>query len=76
MIKVLIVDDDSLTRIGLISSIEWEENGFQVIGEAESGEEALEMCRKQVPDIMLTDISMAEMNGIELIENIKEKAMI
>lgn len=73
MIKVLIVDDDSLTRIGLLSSIEWEENGFQVIGEAESGEEALEMCRKQVPDIMLTDISMAEMNGIELIENIKEK---
>lgn len=75
MIKVLIVDDDSLTRIGLISSIEWEENGFQVIGEAESGEEALEMCRKQVPDIMLTDISMAEMNGIELIENIKEKRL-
>ena len=73
MIKVLIVDDDSLTRIGLMSSIEWEENGFQVIGEAESGEEALEMCRRQVPDIMLTDISMAEMNGIELIENIKEK---
>ncbi|WP_373230020.1 response regulator [Cohnella sp.] len=67
MINVLIADDELLMRIGLKSMINWEEQGFQIIGEAANGKEALEIAREQKPDLIITDIKMPVMDGLELI---------
>jgi two-component system, response regulator YesN len=73
MKKVLIVDDEILVRVGLKSAINWEENGYMVVGEAKNGKEAVSMFDKYNPDILITDISMPFMNGLELIEVLKQK---
>lgn len=67
MIKVLIVDDELLVRIGLKSTLNWEENGYIIIGQAKNGTEAIELFKKYDPDIVITDIGMPVMNGLELI---------
>ena len=64
MIKVLIVDDHLLVRQG-INVLLGVYDDIEVIGEAENGREALEMCEKYKPDIVLMDIIMPEVNGIE-----------
>ncbi len=71
MIKVALVDDEMLVRIGMKSVIPWQEFGFILVGEASSGEEALELCRKMEPDILLVDIVMPGISGIELIRRVK-----
>jgi two-component system response regulator YesN len=70
MIRVLIADDEMLVRIGLKTIIPWEGNGFELIGEAANGREALNILKRQPCDIVLTDIRMPEMDGLELIEEI------
>lgn len=72
MVKVLIVDDEKLERILIRNGFAWEENGFEVIGEASSGEEALEVIEQKKPDLVLTDINMPHMTGLELTEKIYE----
>ncbi|PWU66824.1 response regulator transcription factor [Gracilibacillus dipsosauri] len=71
--KVLIVDDEMLIRQGIINYIDWEKEGYQIIGEAANGEEALALLEKERPDIIITDIVMPEMDGIELVKIAKEK---
>ncbi|WP_246303297.1 response regulator transcription factor [Paenibacillus plantarum] len=73
MLKILIVDDEALVRIGIKSIIPWEELGFELVGEAENGKKALEMARTHSPDIILTDIKMPVMTGIELIKQLKHE---
>jgi len=62
-LKVLIVDDDALIREGLKILLEIEAD-FQVVGTASNGQEALEMCRKEKPDLVLMDIRMPVMDGV------------
>ena len=64
MIKVLIVDDHAMVRHG-INTLLGVYDDIEVIGEAENGREALEMCEKYKPDIVLMDLIMPEVNGIE-----------
>jgi two-component system response regulator YesN len=71
MNKILIVDDESLLRQGFIHMTDWSQHGFQIIGEAANGKEALEMMARQSPDIVVTDIKMPVMDGIELTRVIK-----
>lgn len=73
MKKVLIADDELLVRVGLKSTINWKENGFVVVGEAKNGKEAIEFFENYDPDILLTDIRMPFVNGLELIQKLKEK---
>ena len=73
MIRVLIVDDEPLVRIGIKSSIDWDANGFRLVGEASNGEQALEAAAETNPDIVITDIKMPVMDGIELIKRLQEK---
>lgn len=70
MIRVLIVDDEPLMRIGIKSSIDWVSNGFDLVGEASNGKQALELINYANPDIVITDIKMPVMDGIELIKDI------
>ncbi|MDA3846649.1 MAG: response regulator, partial [Vallitaleaceae bacterium] len=72
MIKVMIVDDEYLIRIGLKSTIQWEEMGFEVVCDAENGEQAMEMYETYKPDIVLTDIKMPRMDGLELTSSLRK----
>lgn len=73
MIKVLLVDDDFLVRTFLSRITDWEKHGYTLVGTAQDGEEALLMVREYQPDIIITDISMPVMNGIELIRRLKQE---
>ncbi|MEC0227697.1 response regulator [Paenibacillus alba] len=73
MLKILIVDDEALVRIGIKTIIPWEELGFELVGEAENGKKAVEMARTYSPDIILTDIKMPVMTGIELIKQLRQE---
>lgn len=68
MYRILIVDDERLVIKSLKASIEWEEYGFAVDGEATSGKDALEFINEHEPDLVFTDIRMPQMNGLELIK--------
>ncbi|KAB8128068.1 response regulator transcription factor [Gracilibacillus oryzae] len=71
--KVLIVDDELLIRQGIINFINWEEEGYQIIGEASNGKEAMQIIEKSRPHIIITDIVMPEVDGIELVKSVKER---
>ncbi|MCF7754278.1 response regulator [Paenibacillus xylanexedens] len=66
MIKVLIVDDDKLVRKGISSAMPWNEFNMEVVGEASNGAKALDFLKTQPVDLMLTDLAMPVMSGIEL----------
>lgn len=66
---VLVVDDEPLVLEGLGFMIDWESHGFRVCGEACDGEEALERIKELNPDLVVTDISMPVMDGLQLIEH-------
>lgn len=72
LMKVIIVDDDSLVRIGLKSIINWKENGFELVGEASDGSKALDLVLAYNPDIIITDIKMPVMDGLELMRKLAE----
>lgn len=69
-IKVLLVDDEKLERVLIRNGFDWEGNGFEIIGEAGSGEEAMEYMVHRKPQLVLTDINMPHMDGLELSEQI------
>lgn len=71
--KILIVDDEEIEREGMAGLIEWEQYGMILVGTAWNGIEGLEKIRTLSPDIVLTDIKMPGMDGIELIQNTREQ---
>lgn len=64
--RIMIVDDEEEIRLGIIKKIDWEANGFIVVGDAENGQDALEKAEKLQPDVIMTDIKMPFMDGLEL----------
>lgn len=72
MYNVLIVDDEPMIREGLTTLIPWTSYGFNVIDSASNGKEALEKYHSHHIDLMIADIRMPEMNGITLIETIRQ----
>ncbi|GGD47651.1 response regulator [Paenibacillus nasutitermitis] len=72
-LKVMLVDDELLVRLGIKSLIDWDKHDFEFIGDASDGEKALELMQMSVPDILLTDIVMPRMNGLELIEAVRQR---
>ncbi len=70
MYKVLLVEDEERIRRGLKASFPWEKNGCVVVGEAANGREGIERIRALRPDIVLTDISMPIVNGIDMLESV------
>lgn len=73
MFGVLIVDDEMIIRYGIKSMIDWEKLGLVVVGDAANGKEALELFNEQKPEIVIADIKMPVMDGIELIRQIRQK---
>lgn len=72
MWKVLLVEDEVFVRESIKEIIEWEKWGFTVIGEVGSGTEALEIIKNEHPHLVITDIVMPEMDGIELLKRARE----
>jgi len=71
-IRVLLVDDHPLFRKGIASLLS-SEPGFEVLGEASDGQEAIEKARDLMPDVILMDISMPGVNGLEATQRIKQE---
>ena len=69
MAKILIVDD-ARTRRTMIKDIQ-EKNGFEVVGEANNGIKAVELYKKETPDVVTMDITMPDMDGIEAVKQIR-----
>jgi two-component system response regulator YesN len=75
MHSVLIVDDEPWVAYGMKALIDWESLGFAVIGEAHNGIQALQSIAEKKPDVVISDIRMPGLNGIELLENIAHQGL-
>lgn len=73
MLKAALFDDEFIVLKGLIKLIDWQSCGVELVATAKDGLSALEAVREHKPDIVLTDIRMPGMNGLELIETIREE---
>ncbi len=73
MIKAVIIDDDMTTIHGLTRSVRWNDYGIEVAGTAKNGREGLEQVRAHRPEIILTDIYMPVMDGIEMLKALREE---
>lgn len=71
--KILLVDDEEEVRTSIMKKIPWEQLGYEVVGDAENGEEALEKSHLLQPDLILTDIRMPYMDGLTLAERIRQE---
>lgn len=70
---ILLVDDEAAMRETLKRMTPWEDYGFEVINEAENGLEALDCIEEKIPDLIITDIRMPYLDGLDLIKIIKDK---
>lgn len=73
METVLIADDEQNIREGLKYILDWEELGFEIVGEAANGDEVLSLILKQNPSLVLLDIRMPKMYGTDIIKIAREK---
>lgn len=72
MIRVLLADDDFLLKDMLLNTIPWKELDMEVIGFAENGQQALNLCLAEEPELLITDIRMPLMNGLEVALYLRE----
>ena len=75
MLKVLLVDDEPFILQGTEMLIDWEQEGFEIAGLAANGKEAIEFLEKNEVDLIIADIKMPQMTGLELLETIKERRL-
>ncbi len=70
-LRVLVAEDEALIRMDVVATLN--ESGYQVVGEAADGEEALRLADELVPDVVVMDIKMPELDGISAAEKLAEK---
>lgn len=75
MFSVLLVDDEELVRVGVGFSVSCVMSEVEIVGEASDGEEGLELIRSKRPDIVITDIRMPKMDGLQMIGAIREEGL-
>ena len=73
MYKILFVDDEEEVRKSIIKLMDWNALGFEIAGEAENGREALEKVTSLEPDVVITDIQMPYMDGLQLAEALQKE---
>ena len=71
--KMLIVDDEKIIRMGIANGHDWQAEGFEQVFTAEDGEQALEIAAREKPDIVITDIRMVNMSGLDLARSLSER---
>lgn len=70
--RTLIVDDEHFVRKGLILTVPWEQFGFEVVGEAENGQKALQIMSTENIEVLFTDLTMPKMSGFELMREVRK----
>src|SRR5919109_5582135 len=70
--KVFFVEDEIITREGIRDNVDWQASGFEFCGEATDGEMALPLLRATQPDVLITDIKMPFMDGLQLSKIVRE----
>lgn len=70
--KFVLVDDEEDVRRAIIKKLDWKALGFEVVGEASNGEEALDLCEQLQPDVVMTDIKMPFMDGLTFCRRLKQ----
>lgn len=73
MYKLILAEDEEDVREGIIAQIDWEKYGFEVVEQAENGREAADAIDRLLPDVVVTDIQMPFMNGLQLAEWIRSR---
>ena len=73
MIRVMVADDENLVRKGIVNGTDWQLIGCEVVAEASNGEEGLEKALEFKPDLIVSDIRMPKMDGLEMAEKVLEK---
>ena len=73
MYKLLIVDDEPLVQVGIKSMLPWESMQIEISGIASNGQAALSLIENDMPDIVITDIKMPIMSGLELCRTVNER---
>src|SRR5512139_1296957 len=71
--KVFFVEDEIVTREGIRDNVDWKAHGFEFCGEAPDGELALPLLRTARPDVLITDIKMPFMDGLQLSKIVRER---
>ena len=71
VLSILVIDDEYLVRVGIRATINWEAYNFRIIGEASNGEEGLAIAKAENPDIIITDIRMPFMDGLEFMAKLR-----
>lgn len=71
MINILVVDDSALARKRIIETLSKFEIEYSVVGEASDGEEAIVLFKKLQPNLVITDVEMPNMNGVDLVKEIR-----
>ena len=71
MLKVVVVEDEELVRRGIVLTVDWASVDCVVVGEASNGEEGLEVIRRYHPDLVITDIKMPKLDGIEMLRQLR-----
>lgn len=72
MYSVVIADDEQFIREAIILQVDWKSMGFTIVGEADNGADALELVERLEPDLLITDIKMPFLSGIELVRQIRD----
>lgn len=73
MLKVLVVEDEEMVRRGIVLTVDWACVGCVVVGEAADGEAGLELAARYQPNLIVTDIKMPRMGGVEMVEKLRQK---
>ena len=72
MKKIIVVDDEQAIREGLTYLIDWESYGYEIIGIAKNGKEGRSLIMELLPDVVITDIKMPQLNGLDMIKEVKK----
>ena len=72
MWKMAIIDDEAIIRRGIRNALDWEDMGIEIVGEAEDGETGIRLCEDMRPDILLVDICMPFINGLDMIKAVTD----
>lgn len=73
MLKVLVVDDEAVVRRGIVLGVDWASMGCVVVGEAANGEEGLLAAERYSPNLVITDIRMPKLDGIEMLRELRRR---